>query len=202
MKPWTSPSLVDKGRKTHALLCLATGWRPASDFHKTLASVAFEYGQGPGWPTTMTLTALQVKEGGDKTTPKIPRLLEDQDLCPVLTTYRYLNDTKEIRSAESLFLFISATHPHDNITADRLRNWLKLTMKEAGIPDFHTPHSIRANTTTTALDAGMSLEEILDAGNWTNQTTFERFYNLSGKSRSSRGYVLRRTRRNIRRNIS
>lgn len=43
MSPWHTLSLIDKGRKTHALLCLATGWRPSSDFQRTLASVDFEF---------------------------------------------------------------------------------------------------------------------------------------------------------------
>ncbi|GAB5587989.1 hypothetical protein Unana1_02889 [Umbelopsis nana] len=47
-------------------------------------------------------------------------------------------------------------------------------MTEAGIKD--TPPSIRAVTTSTAWDTGVPIEEILVAGNWTSETTFERFY--------------------------
>jgi hypothetical protein len=43
MSPWSRLSLLQKGQKTHALLRLATGWRPGSDMSTTLASVLFEY---------------------------------------------------------------------------------------------------------------------------------------------------------------
>lgn len=176
MPPWDALSLMDKGRKTHALLCLATGWRPGADFHKTLASAIFDIRDGCDIPEGLILTAIDVKEGGNKESLPIPRLAEDEDMCPVLHTWKYLRDTKELRNNTSVYLFISATPPHGHLSADRLRNWLKSIMTEAGIKD--TPHSIRAVTTSTAWDTGVPIEEILVAGNWTSETTFERFYHL------------------------
>jgi hypothetical protein len=42
----------------------------------------------------MVLTAVDVKEGGDKCSLEIPRLLEDQALyLMTLATFRYLQDT-------------------------------------------------------------------------------------------------------------
>ena len=61
LPPWEELTLVQKGQKTHALLYIATGWRPASDFARTLASVDFEFSAGPDWPTSMVLTAVDVK---------------------------------------------------------------------------------------------------------------------------------------------
>lgn len=154
---WEDLTLLEKGQKTHALICLATGWRPASDIARTLASVEFTYDQGPEWPTSMVFTAIDVKEGGNKVTPYIPRLLKDQELCPVLATKRYLSETTVIRPQNSMFLFLSVNPPHQNLSADRLRNWLKNVMMAAGIEQIHTPHSIRAETTTTALESGGSI---------------------------------------------
>jgi integrase len=161
MPPWKELSLMQEGQKMRALLCIATGWRPASDFARTLASVDFEFAAGPEWPTSLGLTAIDVKEGGDKQSKVIPRLLEDQSLCPALATFRYLQDSKQIRPANAIFLFVAANPPHANLTADRLRNWLKAHMLAAGIPVQFTPHSIRAVTTPAAFEAGTLLEAIL-----------------------------------------
>ena len=41
------------------------------------------------WPTTMVLRQSTSERGGDKHSQLIPRLLEDQDLCPTLAAFRY-----------------------------------------------------------------------------------------------------------------
>src|ERR1700712_1432786 len=87
---------------------------------RALASVDFEFSAGPDWSTSMVLTAVDVKEGGDKCSLEIPRLLEDQALCPTLATFRYLQDIRTVRSDEAIFLFVAAVPPHGNLTADRL----------------------------------------------------------------------------------
>jgi hypothetical protein len=144
----------------------------------SLASVLFEYSSWSPRPQTLTLTAVDVKEGGNKDSVPIPRLPEDGDLCPVTCTYNYLEDTKDIHPSTSLYLFISATPPHQDLSNDRLRNWLKSVMASAGI-SIATPHSIRALTTSTAFANGVPIEEILDCANWSTRSTFERFYQLS-----------------------
>jgi len=60
---------------------------------------------------------------------------------------------------------VAAVPPHGNLTADRLRDWLKSMMTAAGIPDHFTPNTIRAVTTSTAFDAGTPLEDILASAN-------------------------------------
>jgi hypothetical protein len=97
MSPWEKLSLVDKGQKTHALLCLETGWRLTSEFQRTLASIDFQYGQGGDGPVSLILTATDVKEGGNNSCVPIPCFFEEVDLCPVMSTWRYLVDTKNIR---------------------------------------------------------------------------------------------------------
>jgi integrase len=195
LPPWEELALVQKGQKTHALLCIATGWRPSSDFARTLASVDFEFSAGPDWSTSMVLTAVDVKEGGDKCSLEIPRLLEDQALCPTLAAFRYLQDTRTVRSDEAIFLFVAAVPPHGNLTADRLRNWFKSTMTAAGIPDQFTPHTVRAVTTWTAFDAGTPLEDIVASANWSTSTTFEGFYHLhSPQASAPSARAARRTR--------
>ncbi|GAB5587463.1 hypothetical protein Unana1_02363 [Umbelopsis nana] len=62
---------------------------------KALASVVFEYSSESPDPQTMTLTAVDVKEDGNKDSFPIPRLHEEVDLCPVTCTYKYLEDEEE-----------------------------------------------------------------------------------------------------------
>jgi hypothetical protein len=59
-----------------------------------------------------------VKEGGNKDSVPIPRLPEDVDLCSVTCACNYLEDTKDIRPSTSLYLFISATPPHQDLYRD------------------------------------------------------------------------------------
>ena len=181
LQPWTDLSLQQKGMKSHALLCLATGWRPASDFSRTLAKVQFHPSDDPNWPQAMVLTAMKVKEGGDKTTLPIYRLTDNKNLCPVWCTRQYLTDTNTIRHPHAKNLSISSTS-YTNLSPDRLRNWLKLAMQSAGIDPRHSPHSVRAESTTTALEMGASMDDILKCGNWSTKSTFERFYHLQHRT--------------------
>jgi hypothetical protein len=73
---------------------------------------------------TLTLTAMDVKEGGNKDSVPIPGLLEDVDLCSVTCACNCLEDTKDIRLSTSLYLFINATPPHQDLSRDKLPNWL------------------------------------------------------------------------------
>ena len=43
-------------------------------------------------------------------------------------------------------------------------------------------HSVRGASTFAAAEAGISIPEILEAADWSNQSTFERFYYCPCKS--------------------
>jgi hypothetical protein len=64
---------------------------------------------------------VDVKEGGNNDSVPIPRLPEDGDLCAVTCDYNYVEDTKDIRPSTSLYFFISATPPRQDLSSDKLR---------------------------------------------------------------------------------
>jgi hypothetical protein len=51
-------------------------------------------------------------------------------------------------------------------------------MAEAGIAAHVLPHSIRAVSTTTVWDAGMSVNDIMACAKLSKASTFENFYHL------------------------
>jgi integrase len=141
--------------------------------------VVFRGGE-PSWPAEMQFTAHNVKEGGTKRSAVIPRLEEDANMCPVWWTHNYLKVTEAIRASTADKLFISSTKPHGNLSSDRLRNWFKGLMKDAGIDvERFRPHSARGEATTEALEGGTPYDEVLKSGNWSTKSTFERHYHMT-----------------------
>jgi hypothetical protein len=189
---------VLRGKKTHALLALCTSWRVASDFAKCRAAISFRGGQDD-WPAEMVLTADMTKECtpdvATKVSRPIPALREDKDICPVYWAFRWTQEMEPLRPRnDGDRLFISTRSPHHNLTPDRLRNWFSECMAAAGIDPVHRPHSVRAESSTEALEGGTPIDEVLESGNWSSKTTFERHYHLSHRtpvlSRSARATSL------------
>ena len=67
--------------------------------------------------------------------------------------------------------------PNAPATIDTLARWVKQSMIAAGIDTtiFH-PHSCQAASTSKANAAGVPLHQILRAGQWSQESTFFRFY--------------------------
>ena len=65
-------------------------------------------------------------------------------------------------------MFISYVKPHKEITTATLARWIKEALKLSGIDvTLFKAHSVK------------SLSEILQMANWSNERTFNRFYNRS-----------------------
>ena len=98
--------------------------------------------------------------------------------CPVTTLEAYLlaSDTLRANSGPE-FLFLGLPSRHRSIGASFVSRWLKLILEKAGIDTkVYTAHSTRGASASRAADAGMSVESILKAGNWSSESTFTRFY--------------------------
>ena len=55
--------------------------------------------------------------------------------------------------------------------------WLKCALKEAGIDiNKYKAHSFRSASTSKALVLGLSVKDILNRGNWHNESTWQKFY--------------------------
>ena len=101
---------------------------------------------------------------------------DDPKICPVASLHAYLEATETKRSKKENRLFISFRKPHLPVTTTSISRWLKEAISMAGIKGF-TGHSTRAASTSAAKGKGVSTADILKAGNWSRESTFQRFYN-------------------------
>ena len=113
---------------------------------------------------------------GESVYPKFAETL----LCPVACLSAYLDRTKEWRKDTTdnmqQRLFLSFKNPHTQVTAPTLSRWLKEVIRQSGIKDLFGGHSVRGASTSSAKQAGLSIDMILDMADWTSTSTFNRFY--------------------------
>ena len=101
---------------------------------------------------------------------------ENTKICPVLHIKHYIQRTKSLRNSSQLS--INPQKPHGPISKDSLSRWIKLTLSKAGInTNIYKAHSTRAASTSAAAAASIDINKILKAANWTNASTFNKYYN-------------------------
>ena len=106
-------------------------------------------------------------------------------MCTAL--FEYLERTKELRQGESQ-LFISYMKPHKKVSAATISHWIKTTMAKAGLDvSVYKPHSVRAASTSGAMKAGVSLQQIMNTVGWSNSGTFGKYYHKEIKQKVSMG---------------
>ena len=97
-------------------------------------------------------------------------------LCPVFSLECYLRATKPLRGDASQ-LFISFIKLHHPVTSSTVARWLKEVIHNAGIDaSIFKAHSVRAASVTAAANQGISTNEILEAADWSTESTFQHFY--------------------------
>ena len=101
------------------------------------------------------------------------------DLCPVKSIVHYLEITSQARqNSEESKLFLSHLRPHKSVTQDTIRRWLKTVLNRAGInTKVFQGHSIRAAASLKARARGASISDILNCGGWSQESTWQKFYN-------------------------
>jgi len=125
--------------------------------------------------------------------------LSDKGLCIVECMKCYEDKTKQFRpkgAGDPNPVFISYIKPHKAITSQRLANWIKVIMEEAGI-DTATfkAHSVRGASSTAAAEKGVMISDILQKADWSRESTFKRFYyrpRLSNSDNYSQGVLQQR----------
>ena len=101
---------------------------------------------------------------------------EEKTLCLVRTLDTYLDLTKSWRKGESQ-LFLSFIEPHSKVSRSTITRWLKETLQLAGIDTkIFQSHSIRAASSSRVHCRGLSTLDILKQGNWSQESTWQRFY--------------------------
>ena len=71
-------------------------------------------------------------------------------------------------------LLISYIAPYDSVSSQTVSRWLAQAIHLAGIPLEFTGHSTRSVSTSAA--AGLSLDLIVEAGDWSSTRVFEKHY--------------------------
>lgn len=82
-----------------------------------------------------------------------------------------------MRDEREYKLFLALKKPHLSVSTGTISRWLKDMLRMAGISNKFTAHSTRAASTSAAKSKGASVREILKAGNWSRESTFNKYYN-------------------------
>ena len=125
-----------------------------------------------------------------------PVFPDRSNICPVAALRVYCDKTSKWRSLEAVqnnpVVFLTSTKPHSPASSATIARWIKSALTEAGIDTtIFKAHSVRGASTSAAAEAGISIPEILEAADWSNQSTFERFYYRPCKSVSFGTAVLK-----------
>ena len=86
----------------------------------------------------------------------------------------YQARTETVRNSTQLL--ISHIRPFGPITSQTFSRWLRKSLNLAGIDHRFTGHSTRSASSSSAAEAGLPLETILEAADWSSARTFEWFY--------------------------
>ena len=109
-----------------------------------------------------------------------PKFSQCSRLCSVECLSTYLEKTKQWRpSSYSMqqLLFLALKKPHRPVSSATLSRWLKEVIHLAGIKeDIFKGHSVRGASTSAPKRAGLSIGTILSMADWTNTSTFNKFY--------------------------
>ena len=129
------------------------------------------------------------KQGKKNITSKFHVFTEDQRVCPVSCLRYYLDRSKIWRyQGDNLIqeqLFLSYIKPHKAVSKPSIARWIKEFLGMAGINiEVYKAHSTRSAATSKAESLGLRIEDIVVQGNWSNKSTFEKFYHRPINSNS------------------
>ena len=104
----------------------------------------------------------------------LPAFPDNPKICVVRTLQEYRSRT-ETRQQSSRLL-ISFDRLFKPISSQTLSRWLRKTKQLARIDCHFTGHSTRRASTSAAARAGIPMDTILVAADWSSSETFKRFY--------------------------
>jgi hypothetical protein len=133
------------------------------------------YPEGVKFPHTIFRKRSHSGNLGESVYPKFT----NESLCPVTCLTEYLKRTKEWRQKndDKPRLFLSFKKPHKPVSSSTLSRWVKEIIRLSGIKDdIFKGHSVCGASTTAVKTAGLSIDTILSMADWTNKSTFNKFY--------------------------
>ena len=109
--------------------------------------------------------------------PKYPYNLK---LDPMRATLIYMKATETLRGSTKS-LFITLTEPHKTPSPQTISHWIVNTIKLCYDLDGKSLHNVKAHSTRAlssswALYSGVSMKKILQAVDWSRETTFTKYY--------------------------
>ena len=174
LAPLTELSLKTLTKKLTILLCLLTGQRC-----QTLTKLDTKLMQVTQEKYVFTIgEKLKTTKPGKHMEPiELEAYGDDANLCIVAHLRQYLTKTGPLRGNSSKLL-ISYIKPHQPVGSSTIGKWVKDILKDPGI-DVATfsGNSARPAATSYGKASGMTLQEILKAGGWSNAQTFAKHYN-------------------------
>ncbi|CAC5410279.1 unnamed protein product [Mytilus coruscus] len=106
---------------------------------------------------------------------ELPAFIEDNSLCIVTVLKEYLVKSSCFRKTQKLIL--SCIKPYSHVSKDTLGRWVKIVLQTSGVDiNIYKPHSTRSASTSAALQCATSVDTILKAAGWSNESTFRTFY--------------------------
>lgn len=149
--------------KTILLISIATMWRPRSDIERLQhRDITFK---GKEKTSSVRIHARKPKEGQVKSITL--GAIEDEDRCPVKTISHFITRTANFRQdlPEDHTLFLtyidSNKKPSTSVKPTTVANWIKTAMAKAGIDiKDHNAHSVRAASSTKAVELGHSIQDV------------------------------------------
>ena len=109
----------------------------------------------------------------------------ESKLCVCKAIDSYLERRNVWGVEESQFL-VSHIKPHKPVSPSTVSRWLGQVLAMAGInTEVFKAHSTRAASSSKAEVTGVSLTDIIKQGNWSQASTFQRFYRKSIKEYDS-----------------
>ena len=103
---------------------------------------------------------------------------KDQELCVVSALNEYLKRTKTWRTNRDKFqLLLSYIKFHVVVHSSTDSKWIKEILKETWVDvDVFKGHSTRSASTSKACLSGISVDDILSQGSWSNESTWQKLY--------------------------
>ena len=169
-------SISDKmlSLKLVMLLALAAASRASEICH---LDIRYLNKHDSGYTFTLTKLTKTRKPGSNLPVIKYFKFSEDLAICVCYTIDAYLERTRNWRKGESQLL-LSHIAPHKRVSTDTVSRWIKQILNLAGIDTtVFKAHSTRAAAVSKAHQEGISVSEIMKNACWTNESTFQRFYN-------------------------
>ena len=106
------------------------------------------------------------------------RYPKDQELCVVSALNEYLKCTEKWRTNGDKFqLLLSYIKPHVEVHSSIASRWIKEILNETGVDvDVFKGHPTRLASVSKACLSGISVDDILSQGSWSNESTWQKFY--------------------------